>query len=370
MLRSVGSLVSKSMTPMNLVGTSTTPAMFFEDVAQDFNFQSSRPLAYTSTLEATSPTFMLNNNNGCIGQRSIRSTNFHQKRDGEQHLSQLISKIAIRTAHMAAEVAGLAFVALLVLFLLCGFKKWCANGDSTEDDIEALVAGDKTTSKRRSRSWKGRQRRGQSEVPGSRASGEDQSKLHIQFHVQSKEVQQNVARLQNELKSTDSRFTKFFHPIASLHVTMLVVENLEGTDLYRANRALKNAAKVVRKKYNGQKLTICFDGLSSFSKRNNQVLYAAASQKDGSIQKLFEIKEILKAQFIKEDISVAHVNKLFNPHMTIVNIKEPKINDLALVSKWESFKSRPIYFGTELISSFELSSKSSGKYESLQKVFL
>uniref|UniRef100_A0A915CYM6 A-kinase anchor protein 7-like phosphoesterase domain-containing protein n=1 Tax=Ditylenchus dipsaci TaxID=166011 RepID=A0A915CYM6_9BILA len=185
---------------------------------------------------------------------------------------------------------------------------------------------------------------------------EDQSKLHIQFHVYSEEIQKT--------------FAKFFYSTASLHVTMLVVENLEKSDMHRAERALENAVKVIRKKYKKENPNICFDRLSSFCSRNNQVLYAAASQKDGSKQKLFEIKEILKAQFIKEEISVFYEKRPFHPHITIVNVKDSQINDELLVSKWKPFENQPNYFGTEVISGFKLSSMSSGKHECLHQIAL
>uniref|UniRef100_A0A915DVJ1 A-kinase anchor protein 7-like phosphoesterase domain-containing protein n=1 Tax=Ditylenchus dipsaci TaxID=166011 RepID=A0A915DVJ1_9BILA len=192
------------------------------------------------------------------------------------------------------------------------------------------------------------------------------SKLHIQFHINSKRIQQKVDQVQNELVSADLRFYEFLQSTSTLHVTMLAVNYFEEYGLTRIIYALHYSVKLIRKHYKVQNFQITFDGLSSFNENYNKILYAAVSQKDDSLQKLLDIKYILQHIFVAVGIHVLYNDKEFNPHMTIINIKEPSISDLELVEIWKStFRSRPCYFGKEKISGFELSVKEYGEYQKI-----
>uniref|UniRef100_A0A914PVL6 A-kinase anchor protein 7-like phosphoesterase domain-containing protein n=1 Tax=Panagrolaimus davidi TaxID=227884 RepID=A0A914PVL6_9BILA len=161
----------------------------------------------------------------------------------------------------------------------------------------------------------------------------------ISYHIDSPDVQNRVATIQDDLLEKDALFEKYFEKLTSLHVSVDYLD-LNETTIEAAKTALIEAGK----KLSSSSVTLRgFGSLAGY-------LYVNAFSDDNPLL-LIKNKESVKATFQTFGIQTSWWWP-YVPHMTVANVNGP--DQLQLEYKWFNLLFDPRKMGSFEIKSIRL----------------
>uniref|UniRef100_A0AC34FR67 A-kinase anchor protein 7-like phosphoesterase domain-containing protein n=1 Tax=Panagrolaimus sp. ES5 TaxID=591445 RepID=A0AC34FR67_9BILA len=161
----------------------------------------------------------------------------------------------------------------------------------------------------------------------------------ISYHIDSSEVQNRVAEVQEDLLQKDSLYEKYFEKITSLHVSVDYLDLNEST-VEIAKKALIEA---------GKKLSSSTVSLQGFSSLGGYLYVNAFSDEQPLL--LIKNKESVKATFKQFGIQTSWWWP-YVPHMTVANVNGP--DQIRLEFKWFTLLFDPRKMGSFQIKSIRL----------------
>uniref|UniRef100_A0A915CXH7 Protein kinase A anchor protein nuclear localisation signal domain-containing protein n=1 Tax=Ditylenchus dipsaci TaxID=166011 RepID=A0A915CXH7_9BILA len=179
----------------------------------------------------------------------------------------------------------------------------------------------------------------------------------ISFHIITPSILRRIDSLYVELTDQNKAYSRLVKPSEKLHVTILKAFVKEH-QLEKAKEAfVKTMAKLHE---NNVKLPIMFQGTKCLHNEKNDVLAIDLANK--SKKRINEVNEIAKDCFQQSCISVD--NCPFDPHLTVVHLKDPTYDDLQLVEEWDEFVDEHLTtaFGTEHVNELKLTANLCGEY--------
>ncbi|KAF8791549.1 A-kinase anchor protein 7 isoform gamma like protein [Argiope bruennichi] len=180
----------------------------------------------------------------------------------------------------------------------------------------------------------------------------------VAVQITNPDIHKAIQRIQDHIVAQNMQFNVCMNSIATLHITLMVM-NIIDTETH--DRALK-ALRSVYEEYNGEMcknpLRLEFCGLGHF---RNRVLYAKIT-KNESFERLCGLAERVRKHFADFEISSTDERE-FNPHLTIAKIdfskKKQKVLKKIEPSFYETFVSE--YIGCETVVGIQLLSMTSPK---------
>uniref|UniRef100_A0A915CYJ7 A-kinase anchor protein 7-like phosphoesterase domain-containing protein n=1 Tax=Ditylenchus dipsaci TaxID=166011 RepID=A0A915CYJ7_9BILA len=178
----------------------------------------------------------------------------------------------------------------------------------------------------------------------------------ILFHIKTQTIWDNIAHLRGELIEQNGAYSEKLKSKEKLHVTILKASVKENQKTKVIEAFVKTMAEY-HEKY--AKYSIMLRGTKCLHNEKNDVL--AIELANRSKKRIKQINGIARKYF--SPLSCIYVNNNpYDPHLTLVHLKDPTNDELLLVGKWNEFtqKHSTTMFGTEQIKKFKLTANIDG----------
>ncbi|CAN8005008.1 unnamed protein product [Ixodes pacificus] len=185
-------------------------------------------------------------------------------------------------------------------------------------------------------------------------------------------VHKAARRVQEHLCSVKPEIVPFLIPIATLHITVLVLRVVDDHSLQRAKDALHRSHARLKDDFEQAPLTLEFKGLANFG---GKVLYVKTAD-EGAHRRLQTLSDVCLEEFVKANLDLS-AHKDFKPHLTLAKLSRVTKREKVvkrIEAEWysefveESFGSQRVN-GVQLLSMNKPKDKRGYYYNSLQLDF-
>ncbi|XP_022091186.1 uncharacterized protein LOC110979566 isoform X2 [Acanthaster planci] len=173
---------------------------------------------------------------------------------------------------------------------------------------------------------KKRKRKGSEKVEESLAGGGDEGSekktkrlapnFFVAVQVSNPQIHEALRDVQQTVLSGDEKLKDAMVPIATLHLTIMVMHLATEEDVERAKIALNECHRILSPRFMKEKLSILFGGLGHF---NNQVMFAKIKDQDNILESLYEIADTVEKCFSEYQL-VSTGERGFKPHLTVMKL--------------------------------------------------
>ncbi|PIK56753.1 hypothetical protein BSL78_06334 [Apostichopus japonicus] len=189
----------------------------------------------------------------------------------------------------------------------------------TEEDKDKLEAKEKRKAAAKA---KRRKRDKRMESDSSVGESDDSRKkrlapnFFVAIQVCDPEVLQSLRNVQQSVLEGDEKLKDAMVPIATLHLTVMVMHLSSEEEIIKAKAALRDCHEILGPKFCRETLNIEFHGLGHF---NNQVMFAKIKDSGSTVQALYEIADIVEKRYEKYGITSTG-ERGFKPHLTVMKL--------------------------------------------------
>ena len=175
----------------------------------------------------------------------------------------------------------------------------------------------------------------------------------IAIRVSNPQIHTGVKIIQDSIVTHNEKLKPALKPLATLHLTLLVVHLEDEEQIQKATQILHQCRRSLEPILQNDTLTLNFVGLDDF---DNRVLFVKLRSKEN--KKVVAVADIVKKTFADEGIPSTDSRK-FNPHLTVMDLarnrklRKQGITKIPVQSyaTWVHSK-----FGKELVTGFHLCS--------------
>ncbi|XP_072014508.1 uncharacterized protein [Amphiura filiformis] len=178
--------------------------------------------------------------------------------------------------------------------------------------------------KNKSKKAKKRKRKGSEKVEEGTGDADDEKKpkrlapnFFVAIQIASPDIQNALLNVQKTVVIGDEKLKDAMVPIATMHLTIMVMHLANDDDITRAKAALRDCNEVLTPRFEEDgKLNISFQGLGHF---NNQVMFAKIKDEEDIVTKLYDIAVTVEKMFNKHNI-FSTGERGFKPHLTVMKL--------------------------------------------------
>ncbi|KAJ8033615.1 A-kinase anchor protein 7 isoforms delta and gamma [Holothuria leucospilota] len=194
------------------------------------------------------------------------------------------------------------------------------DGKEVEDRDKFIDAKDKrkaaAKAKRRKRDKRGESDSSLGETDDNRKGKRQAPNFFVAIQVSDQEVLESLKAVQHSVLEGDEKLKDAMVPIATLHLTVMVMHLSSEEEISKAKAALKDCQQILGPKFSKETLVIEFHGLGHF---NNQVMFAKIKDSGNTVQALYEIADIVEKCYQKYGITSTG-ERGFKPHLTVMKL--------------------------------------------------
>ncbi|XP_033645025.1 uncharacterized protein LOC117304596 isoform X2 [Asterias rubens] len=201
-----------------------------------------------------------------------------------------------------------------------GLERTRSLGDATraQDASKGALKGAKTKKRKR----KGSEKVEESTTAGAGDEGNERKtkrlapNFFVAVQVSNPQIHEALRDVQQTVVSGDEKLKDAMVPIATLHLTIMVMHLATEEDVERAKEALDECHQLLSPRFEKEKLSILFGGLGHF---NNQVMFAKIKDQDNILEILYEIADTVEKCFSDYNL-VSTGERGFKPHLTVMKL--------------------------------------------------